>query len=88
MLLRNQQAVIKQFNTSEYNVYQTHQDKKYLFYFFNKTENQLDKIVKASGLKEKVNIVFSEIHGDQPGKINLVHNDIKLTIDLQTFNFK
>ena len=83
MLLRSGLPNIKQFKTSQHTVFETVKDGKYFFYFFREADNQLDKIVKTSRSKEKVIISFSDINNDLPGKINLLHNDIKLAIDLK-----
>lgn len=66
-------------------IYRTKDGSRYNFYFFDKANNRLERIIHSSKLKEKVEIVFASEAKSIAQKIGIHHSNIKLNIDLEYF---
>jgi hypothetical protein len=85
ILISETAQVKEQFELEEIDVYKSEADKKFNFYFFNKENQRLEKIVNTSKSKEKVTILFTSKTENIAEKIAINHNNIKLSIDLDYF---
>jgi len=82
-LLVNQYILVdKEFTTPNELVYQTKQDKRNDFYFYNKETIKLEKIVSTSNSNEKITIFFNEVKDEISKEIKFIHKDIKMKIHL------
>ena len=85
ILISERQKVNNQFQSEDFEVYQTTDSNRNNFYFFNKKSATLDKIVNASKSKEKLEILFDNIEGKNANSIVINHKNIKLNIELEKF---
>jgi len=82
-LIQEKLPIIKSYSTQKDTlVYETTLDNKTYFYF--KTQ-QLDKIIRVGNGKEKVAFLFSEINDTIANRIQILHSNIKLNINLKLF---
>ena len=85
ILISERQKVNNQYQSEDFEVYQTTDSNRNNFYFFNKKSATLDKIVNASKSKEKLEILFDNIEGKNANSIVINHKNIKLNIELEKF---
>lgn len=85
LMLIDKAVVVDAYVSDTHRVFKTQNDKRYNFYFINKSCKKLEKIVNTSKTKEKVEINFSSSDGEIAEGISIVHNNIKLKIDLEKF---
>ena len=82
-LVTQQIPVSRTFGDHSEKVYETDLFNKTHYYFFN--QRQLSKIVSTSGAKEKSSFHFSEVSNNTAGKIQILHENFQLTINLTAF---
>lgn len=83
ILVREKSIVFKGFTKNEDSIHEIRivkPKKERLFYFIR--NQTLNKIIKVKGGKEKVKFIFSEINDNIVGKIQIMHNNIPLKINL------
>jgi len=85
ILISERQKVNNQYQSEDFNVYQVADSNRNNFYFFNKKSATLDKIVNTSKSKEKLEILFDNIEGNNANSIVINHKNIKLNIELKKF---
>ncbi len=85
VLVSEKVEVSEQFSSENERVYKTEWGNRFGFYFFEKNAGQLQKIIKTSKTKEKVEIDFSNSEENVAGNIAIKHNNFKLKIDLEKF---
>lgn len=85
LLINENMMVSEAFNSENYSVFKTEMGNRFVFYFFGNAENQLQKIIKTSKTKEKVEIDFTSTEENIAETIAIKHNNIKLKIDLEKF---
>lgn len=79
-LVSEKSKIAKGFTKNSDVIWETGIKKEKYFYFI---QNQnLDKIIKVSGGKEKVKFIFSEINDNIVGRIQIIHKSIPLKINL------
>ncbi len=76
----------EQLSTEVYTVYKTQEEKRFNYYFFDKSNKQLAKIINTSKHKEKVIFVFEGLEEKLAKKIEIKHQNIKLNIKLEYFS--
>ncbi|MEA9413519.1 hypothetical protein [Flavobacterium sp. PL02] len=85
LLLKKDYIIDKSFENQENTIYQTKDGKQYNFIFLSKENNKLEKVVHASQTKEKITISFSSENNIFAEKIEILHQNIKLKIELNYF---
>ena len=85
ILISESAEVKEQFVSGNNAVYRTEANNRFNFYFFDKSGNNLERIVNSSKRKEKVEIVFSSEVKNVAKTIKINHANIKLLIDLEYF---
>ncbi len=83
LLISEKSKVEKQFDSKEFKIFQTSENKRNHFYFFHKKSNELEKIISSSKFKEKVAILFSNMEDQCAWDIAINHKNIKLKISLK-----
>tara|TARA_R110002049_G_scaffold115293_2_gene267181 strand:- start:303 stop:908 length:606 start_codon:yes stop_codon:yes gene_type:complete len=82
-LVQEKLTVIKSYTLQDTLVYETKVWNKKHYYF--KTQ-QLDKVTRVGNGKEKVAFLFSEINDTIANQIDIIHSNIKLSINLKSIN--
>lgn len=85
ILLQEEVTVSNSYQNEDFIVFKNNSDKRYNYYFINKENNQLEKLVNTSKRKEKVIFSFKSDDGRTARKILIEHKNIKLTIGLKAF---
>ena len=87
LLISEKVQVVEQFVSEGQNVYKSENSGRFNFYFFDTSEEKLEKLVHTSKYKEKVTIAFlpQASSPEISDKITIHHSNIKLTIDLDYF---
>ncbi|MCV9932257.1 hypothetical protein OIU80_08175 [Flavobacterium sp. LS1R47] len=85
LLLRKDYLIEKQFEDQTNTIYQSKDDKQYNFIFLSKDNQKLEKVIHASQTKEKITILFSSENNNFAEKIEILHQNIKLKIELNYF---
>jgi len=82
LLLRQNFDIQKQFENSDYNIYESENDKQYYFLYVLKANQKFQKIVQSSKRKEKFSILFKSENDTFAEQILINHQNIKLKIEL------
>ena len=82
-LIQEKAPVIKSYSSHDTLIYETTLSNKKHFYF--KT-HQLNKIIRVNNGKEKVTLLFLKINDNVANQIKILHSNIKLKINLESFN--
>ncbi|MCF6306410.1 MAG: hypothetical protein L3J09_00485 [Flavobacteriaceae bacterium] len=85
LLISEQQNVVNQYQSKNFEVYKTANLNRNNFYFYNKKSATLDKIVSTSKRKEKVIILFDNSKDNNANLIVINHKNINLNIELVKF---
>jgi len=86
LLVNQYNFAIQQFDNSDNNIYQTKLNKKDNYYFINKKNKQLRKIVMASKHREKVSIFYNDVSHNLAKKIKIIHHNFNMNIQLNYIN--
>ncbi len=85
-LLVNEKAkILEVYSSKNQTVYKTQSENRFNFYFLDIDFSTLEKIVNTSKTKEKLEINFTSSEENIADTISIVHNNIKLKIDLEKF---
>lgn len=82
VLVREKETAISKSIKDNSELFETEIVNKKYYYLFN--EGMLNSITRANKTKEKVVFLFSEINNDTAKNIQILHNNIKLTINLKS----
>lgn len=74
-------TVLRAFAKDDMNIFEANYNKKKYFYFYK--DGQLEKIIWASGKKEKTEYLFLEATGNLTKEIQIIHKNIPLQITLK-----
>ncbi|MBF7092692.1 hypothetical protein IUY40_14235 [Flavobacterium sp. ALJ2] len=85
LLLKKNHIIEKQFEDQTNTIYQSKDGNRYNFIFLSKENKKLEKIIHASSTKEKITIRFSSENNIFAEKIEILHQNIKLKIELNYF---
>lgn len=86
LLLRKNFTVQKQFENSDALIYDSNANKFHNLLFVSKSNQKLQKIVHSSKRKEKFSIIFHSENNIFAQHISIVHQNIKLKIELNYLN--
>jgi len=84
VLVREKEKAITKSIKNNSELFETKIVSKNYYYLFN--EGVLDKIIRANNGKEKVLFLFSKISDTTAKNIQILHKNIKLTINLKSIN--
>jgi hypothetical protein len=82
VLVKEDSTIEKAFSSKESMLYQTDIDRK--LYFFFMQQGQLHKIIKVKNGKGAVEFLFSEINDDIAKNIQIIHQNLRLSIHLKS----
>ncbi|MCG2460170.1 hypothetical protein K8352_05380 [Flavobacteriaceae bacterium F89] len=81
-LITGNPQVLRTFTKDDQKIFETKNDKKKYFYFYK--DGLLNKIIRASGKKDKTEFLFLEARGNMSKIIRITHQNIPLRINLKT----
>ncbi|MCR4032699.1 MULTISPECIES: hypothetical protein [Flavobacterium] len=85
LLLKKQYLIQEEFENESADIYKSKDGKRDNYIFISKKEQKLEKIVHASKTKEKFTLLFSSENNIFAEKIQIIHQNIKLKIELNYF---
>lgn len=85
LLLIDKATIVAAFESPTNRVFKTENGNRFSFYFLANASEKLEKIINTSKTKEKVEVDFTSSDGKIAERISIVHNNIKLKIDLEKF---
>lgn len=85
LLLKKQYLIQEQFENESDNIYKSADGKRDNYIFVSKKDQKLEKIVHASKTKEKFTLYFNSENNIFAEKIQIIHQNIKLKIELNYF---
>ncbi|PIF32157.1 hypothetical protein CLU81_2671 [Flavobacterium sp. 9] len=85
LLLKNEYLIQEQFENEEDNIYKSEDGNRDNYLFVSKNGSKLEKVVNASKTKEKITLLFSSENNIFAEKIQIIHQNIKLKIELNYF---
>ena len=85
LLLKKEYQIQEQFENESDDIYKSADGKRDNYIFISKKDQKLEKIVHASQTKEKFTLLFSSENNIFAEKIQIIHQNIKLKIELNYF---
>lgn len=85
LLLKKEYLIQEQFENDSANIYKSKDGKRDNYLFISKKDNRLEKVVHSSQTKEKFTLIFSSENNIFAEKIEIIHQNIKLKIELNYF---
>ncbi|MEN2486411.1 hypothetical protein AAYQ05_01315 [Flavobacterium sp. B11] len=85
LLLKKEYLIQEQFENESADIYKSADGKRDNYIFISKKDQKLEKIVHASQTKEKFTLFFSSENNIFAEKIQIIHQNIKLKIELNYF---
>ncbi|KLT70639.1 MULTISPECIES: hypothetical protein [unclassified Flavobacterium] len=85
LLLKKEYQIQEQFENESDNIYKSADGKRFNYLFLSKKDQKLEKVVHASKTKEKITLTFSSENNIFAEKIQIIHQNIKLKIELNYF---
>jgi len=85
LLLKSEYLIQEQFENEEDNIYKSEDGNRDNYLFVSKNGSKLKKVVNASKTKEKITLLFSSENNIFAENIQIIHQNIKLKIELNYF---
>ncbi|WP_166921473.1 hypothetical protein [Flavobacterium poyangense] len=85
LLLKKEYLIQEQFENESDNIYKSADGKRFNYLFLSKKDQKLEKVIHASKTKEKITLTFSSENNIFAEKIQIIHQNIKLKIELNYF---
>jgi len=85
LLLKKEYLLQEQFENDDYNIYKSEDGKRDNYLFLSKKDQKLEKVIHSSPTKEKFTVLFSSENNIFAENIQIIHQNIKLKIELHYF---
>ena len=85
LLLKKEYLLQEQFENDDYNIYKSEDGKRDNYLFLSKKNQKLEKVIHSSPTKEKFTVLFSSENNIFAENIQIIHQNIKLKIELHYF---
>ncbi|WP_428230681.1 hypothetical protein [Flavobacterium sp.] len=85
LLLKKEYLIQEQFENDSDDIYKSKDGKRDNYLFISKKDHKLKKVVHASPTKEKFTLTFTSENNIFAEKIQIIHQNIKLKIELNYF---
>jgi len=85
LMLKDKYLIQEQFENEGDNIYKSADGDKDNYLFLSKKNQKLEKLVHASKTKEKITLLFNSENNIFAEKIQIIHQNIKLKIELNYF---
>jgi hypothetical protein len=85
ILLKKDYQIQEQFENENYNIYKSPDNYRDNYLFFSKKDQKLEKVVRSSKTKEKITFTFTLENDTFAKKVVILHQNIKLKIELNYF---
>jgi hypothetical protein len=85
LLLKKEYLIQEQFENESDDIYKSKDGKRDNYLFISKKDHRLEKVVHSSQTKEKFTLTFTSENNIFAEKIQIIHQNIKLKIELNYF---
>lgn len=85
LLLKKEYLIQEQFENDSADIYKSNDGKRDNYLFISKKDHRLEKVVHSSKTKEKFTLTFTSENNIFAEKIEILHQNIKLKIELNYF---
>jgi hypothetical protein len=85
LLLKKEYLIQEQFENDFFNIYKSADKNRDNYLFLTKKDQKLEKVMHSSQTKEKFSVLFSSENNIFAEKIQIIHQNIKLKIELNYF---
>lgn len=85
LLLKKEYLIQEQFENELYNIYKSNDGNRDNYLFISKKEGKLEKVIHSSQTKEKFTLKFNSENNIFAENIQIIHQNIKLKIELNHF---
>ncbi|MEN2398433.1 hypothetical protein GKZ90_0001475 [Flavobacterium sp. MC2016-06] len=85
LILKKQYSIQEQYENEAFNIYKSADGNRDNYLFISKNNKKLEKIIRASRTKEKITVIFNSENNIFAEKIQIIHQNIKLKIELNYF---
>lgn len=85
LLLKSDYLIQEQFENESDNIYKSADGNRDNYLFISKNGSKFEKVINASKTKEKITLLFSSENNIFAEKIQIIHQNIKLKIELNYF---
>ncbi|WPO80152.1 hypothetical protein [Flavobacterium sp. KACC 22761] len=85
ILLKKDFLIQEQFENVDFNIYKSADGARDNYLFFSKKDQKLEKVVRSSKTKDKITITFTLENDNFAKKVVILHQNIKLKIELNYF---
>lgn len=85
LLLKKEYQIQEQFENESDNIYKSAYGKRDNYLFISKKDRKLEKVINSSKTKEKITLLFNSENDIFAEKIEIIHQNIKLKIELNYF---
>ncbi|KAF2514021.1 hypothetical protein EYY60_04545 [Flavobacterium zhairuonense] len=85
LLLKKEYLIQEQFENEDFEIYKSADGNRDNYLFFSKKDKKLEKVVRSSKSKEKITITFTLENDKFAKKVVILHQNIKLKIELNYF---
>jgi len=85
LILKKEYLIQEQFENESADIYKSADGKRDNYIFISKKDQKLEKIVHSSKTKEKFTLLFNSENNIFAEKIQIIHQNIKLKIELNYF---
>ncbi|CAD0006499.1 hypothetical protein [Flavobacterium chungangense] len=85
LLLKKEYLIQEQFENDFFNIYKSADKNRDNYLFLTKKDQKLEKVIHSSKTKEKFTVLFNSENNIFAEKIQIIHQNIKLKIELNYF---
>jgi len=85
LLLKKKYQIQEQFENESDDIYKSAYGKRDNYLFISKKDRKLEKVINSSKTKEKITLLFNSENDIFAEKIEIIHQNIKLKIELNYF---
>jgi hypothetical protein len=85
LLLKKEYQIQEQFENESDDIYKSEYGKRDNYLFISKKDRKLEKVINSSKTKEKITLLFNSENDIFAEKIEIIHQNIKLKIELNYF---
>ncbi|MDR7208600.1 hypothetical protein [Flavobacterium piscis] len=85
LLLKKEYLIEQQFENDASDIYKSKDGKRDNYLFLSKKDKKLEKVVHSSKIKEKITLTFTSENNIFAEKVEIIHQNIKLKIELNYF---
>jgi hypothetical protein len=85
LILKKDYLFLSAYENESFNIYKSKDGNRDNYIFISKKDEKLEKLIRASQTKEKITVLFNSENNIFAERIQIIHQNIKLKIELNYF---